>query len=494
MLARKSIRPHHAEPEVPHFYLWLDNQARQGTNTPLTITSPFDGKVVGMVSMAGRRHIREAISSSRKAFPMLKGMSRFQRSELLSRIVELLWESRTELVDAMVLEGGKPHMLAEQEFERTIATFGWAAEEVRRFAGEQIPLDGMSRGHGYEGYTRREPIGPILAITPFNFPLNLAAHKVAPALACGNPVILKPASNTPICAMILARIVTEAGFPPGSLNAMPMKHQDMSLLFESDDIKMVSFTGSPAVGWKLKQMAGKQRITLELGGNSGSYVDASADLGFAAKRLAAGGFAHAGQSCIAVQRIYAHKDIHDELQQLLLDATGRIKSGNPQQKDVLVGPMITPESAKRALSWIGDAVKGGARIECGGKMLAEGLGQVMAPTLLTNVKDSMRVCREEIFAPVITLSPVAGCEEAIQHINDSAYGLQAAIFSNDARNIQYAIANLETGGVVVNDVPTFRVDMMPYGGSKASGLGREGIRSAMMEMSEEKMVVTRLSE
>jgi len=492
MQAAKKLDQGHIESEAPHFYLWLDNRAHEGASSPLTITSPYDGRVVGEVSVAGRRHIREAIVSCRKAFPMLKEMSRFQRSQMLAKVVHLLEESRTELVDTMILEGGKPRMFAEQEFERTVATFSWAAEEAKRFSGEIIPMDGMARGKGYQGYTRREPIGTVLAITPFNFPLNLVAHKVAPALACGNPVIVKPATNTPICALILARIISEAGFPPGSLNAMPMKHQDMSLLFESDEIKMVSFTGSPEVGWKLKQKIGKQRITLELGGNSGTYIDASADLEFAAGQLAVGGFAHAGQSCIAVQRIYAHQSICEELKTLLLEATAKTKVGNPQQKDTVTGPMITTESAKRVMSWIREAEKNGAVIECGGTLLDEGIGQVIRPTLLTHVKDSMRVCSQEVFAPVITLAPVADCEEAIRRINDSAYGLQAAIFSNDVRNIQYAIEHLEAGGVIVNDIPTYRVDHMPYGGSKASGLGREGIRSAMLEMTEEKMVVTRL--
>jgi len=493
MLAHKLRGPAHSELELPHFYLWLDNEARQGMPTTLKIESPFDGKPVGTVSLAGRRHIREAIISSQRAFENLKGMSRDQRARLLARVVELLNDSRTELVDAMILEGGKPRMFAEQEFERTITTFGWASEEARRFCGEQVPMDGMSRGQGYEGYTRREPIGTIFAITPFNFPLNLVAHKVAPALACGNPVILKPASNTPITALILARIISEAGFPPGSLNAMPMRHADISLLFESDDVKMVSFTGSPQVGWHLKQMVGKQRITLELGGNAGTYVDEHTDIEFAAKQLAMGGFAHAGQSCISVQRIFAHEAVYTELLEKLVTATKKTKAGNPHHKDVVTGPLITAESTQRVLTWIREAEKNGARIECGGKLLELGQGRIIEPTLLTRVKDSMRICRQEVFGPVMTLTPVNSCEEAIGRINDSDYGLQAAIFSHDIRNIQYAVEHLEVGGVIINDVPTYRVDHMPYGGTKGSGLGREGIRSAMLEMSEEKMVVTRLS-
>lgn len=493
MLAHKTGIPANSEPEVPHFYLWLNSEARQGMSAPLEITSPFDGMLVGTVSIAGRRQIREAIVSSKAAFQNLKTMTRFQRSELLNRIVELLHDSRTELVDAMVLEGGKPRMFAEQEFERTLSTFSWASEEVKRFCGEQIPMDGMPRGRGYEGRTKLEPIGIILAITPFNFPLNLVAHKVAPALACGNPVILKPASNTPITALILARIVSEAGFPAGSLNVLPMRHQDIPMLLQSDDIKMVSFTGSSEIGWALKQLAGRQRITLELGGNSGTYVDESADLEFAAHQLAMGGFAHAGQSCISVQRIYAHKKIYEQFLNLLITATKKIKSGNPQSINVITGPLISAKSADRVLKWINEAEVNGAKIECGGKRLELGRGQVIEPTLLTHVKESMQVCCKEIFGPVITLSPVASCDEAISRINRSDYGLQAAIFSDDIRNIQYATEHLEVGGVIINDFPTYRIDHMPYGGSKGSGLGREGIRSAMLEMTEEKMIVTRLS-
>lgn len=493
MLARKSRVPANLEPEVPHFYLWLNNEARQGMSTPLEITSPFDGMLVGTVSISGRRQIREAIVSSKTAFQNLKNMTRFQRSKLLSRVVELLHDSRTELVDAMILEGGKPRMLAEQEFERSLSTFSWASEEIKRFCGEQIPMDGDARGRGYEGQTKREPIGIILAITPFNFPLNLMAHKVAPALACGNPVILKPASNTPITALIIARIVSDAGFPAGSLNVLPMRHQDVPVLLQSDDIKMISFTGSSEIGWALKRLAGKQRVTLELGGNSGTYVDENADLEFAAHQLAIGGFSHAGQSCIAVQRIFAHEKIYDQFLSLLIKETKKIKTGNPQSINVITGPLITAKSAERVLAWIHEAEASGAKVECGGKRIDSGKGQMIEPTLLTHVKESMQVCCKEVFGPVITLSPVSSCDEAISRINSTVYGLQAAIFSHDIRNIQYAIEHLEVGGVIINDFPTYRIDHMPYGGSKSSGLGREGVRSAMLEMTEEKMVVTRLS-
>lgn len=493
MFARKIETPANQDADTPHFYLWLNNEAREGVGKPLEVTSPFDGRCVGLVSVAGRRHIREAMMGSGKAHQTLKAMSRYQRAALLNKITALLHDSRAELVDAMILEGGKPRMFAEQEFERTLSTFSWASEEAKRFGGEQIAMDGMSRGKGYEGYTRREPIGIILAITPFNFPLNLVAHKVAPALACGNSVILKPASETPITALILARIIAEAGFPTGSLNVLPIHHQDVPILLQSHKIKMLSFTGSPESGWLLKKMADRQRVTLELGGNSGTFVDESADLEMAARLLTVGGFGHAGQSCISVQRIYAHQAIYDRLLELLIRETEKINVGNPQKKEVVTGPVINIKSANRILKWINEAVSQGAKIEHGGKRMDIGIGQVIEPTLLTNVKESMQVCSKEVFGPVITLAKVSDHKAAISRINQSDFGLQAAVFSHDLRTIQYAIKHLEVGGVIINDAPTYRVDHMPYGGMKASGLGREGIHSAMLEMTEEKMVVTHTS-
>ena len=493
MLAHKLDRPANSEPEVPHFYLWLNSQARQGMSTVLDVTSPYDGMLVGTVSIAGRRQIREALASSEQAFRQLKTMSRHHRAELLFSVVDRLNDAKTEFIDTLILEGGKPRMFAEQEFERTTTTFIWAAEEAKRFCGEQIPLDGMARGEGYEGYTRREPIGTIAAITPFNFPLNLVAHKVAPALATGNPVLLKPASSTPVSALLLARIISEAGFPAGSVNAMPIRHQDIPILLQNDAIKMLSFTGSPEIGWALKMLARKQRVTLELGGNSGSFVDESADLSWAAKRLAAGGFAHAGQSCIAAQRIYVHKKVYEPFLERLIENAKATKAGNPRDGDVITGPVITPSSAERILALIRKAETGGAQIACGGKRLKLGKGQVIQPTVLTHVKDSMQVCCKEVFGPVITVAPVENAEEAIRRINRSEFGLQAAVFSHDLHTIQYAVEALEVGGVVINDFPTYRVDQMPYGGTKNSGLGREGILSAMLEMTDEKMVITRKS-
>ncbi|OIO70626.1 MAG: aldehyde dehydrogenase [Zetaproteobacteria bacterium CG12_big_fil_rev_8_21_14_0_65_55_1124] len=479
-------------PKVPHFYLWIHGEARSGSES-FEVHNPYNDTCIASVSMAGPKEVRDAVESACKAAVTLSTMSRYARSTLLRDIAEGLSEARGEIIDALIVEGGKPRMFAEQELERSIAVFAWAAEEARRFCGSQIPMDGMQRGEGYEGYTRREPIGPVLGICPFNFPLNLVAHKVAPALAVGNPIIIKPASDTPISALLLARIVSDAGAPAGSLNVLPMAHNEVADLLAGDDIRMLSFTGSPDVGWALKKQVAKQRVCLELGGNSGTIVDASADLAFAAARCALGGFAQAGQSCIAVQRIYVQHSVYDDFLHLLKKETAKLGVGDPREDGTVVGPLINRATADRVLDWIRQAEKDGARIVLGGKRKRLGCGNIIEPTILTDVEEGMDVCRREVFGPVITLTPFEEFESAVGWVNRSDFGLQAAIFSFDARHIQYAVETLNVGGVVVNDFPTYRVDHMPYGGVKASGLGREGILPAMLEMSEEKMVVVRKS-
>jgi len=477
-------------PKAPHFYLWIHGEACPGSDS-FEVHNPYNDACVATVSMAGRKEVDQAVQSAHKAARDIARMSRHERGALLRSIAEALGEARAEMIDTLIVEGGKPRSFAEQEFERSLSVFLWAAEEARRFCGEQIPMDGMQRGEGYEGYTRREPIGPILGICPFNFPLNLVAHKLAPALAAGNPIIIKPASDTPISALLLARIVSEAGAPAGSLNVLPMPHREVARLLEGKDIRMLSFTGSPDVGWALKKQAVRQRVTLELGGNSGSIVDASADADFAASRCVLGGFAQAGQSCIAVQRIYVQQDIYKDFLAKLIHETGKLGVGDPRGDGVVVGPMINKQAADRVMTWIRNAKKQGAKVACGGKRRRLGAGNVIEPTVLTDVSEEMDVCRREVFGPVITVTPFEEIKSAVSWINRSEYGLQAAIFSNDMRHTQYAVDQLRVGGVVVNDFPTYRIDHMPYGGVKGSGLGREGIRPAMLEMTEEKMVVIR---
>ena len=476
---------------MPRFYLWLNGAACEGGGKPCTIRNPFDCKEVAEASVAEKKQIKRALSSSTKAFYHIRTTPRFARAEWLERIAKELDENYTEIVDTLIMEGGKPRMFAEQEVDRSIDVFHWAAEECRRFTGEQLPIDGMSRGKGYDGHTLREPIGPIFGICPFNFPLNLVAHKIAPALAAGNSIIIKPASNTPISALILARLASEAGVPPGGVNVLPMRHADTAMLFDSPAIKLISFTGSAEVGWQIKAAARKQRVILELGGNSGSIVAESADIEWAATRLALGGFAQAGQSCIAVQRIYAHQHIYDEFLKALKRATRQLRAGDPRDADTIVGPMIDEQAVERAESIIAKAKEQGARVVCGGKRLPLGCGNILEPTILSDVHEEMRAQKEEVFAPIITVSKVEHVTEAIRLINSSRFGLQAALFSNDLSQIQLSISDLQAGGVVINDFPTLRVDMMPYGGIKDSGLGREGIRSAMLEMSNEKTVLIR---
>jgi len=479
-------------PKAPHFYLWIDGEARS-SDTDFEVRNPFNDTCIATVSTAGHKQVVAAVDSARHAARVLAGMSRYARSVLLRDIAEGLSDARGEIIDTLIVEGGKPRMMAEQELERSLAVFSWAAEEARRFTGEVIPVDGMQRGEGYEGYTRREPIGPILGICPFNFPLNLVAHKVAPALAVGNPVIIKPASNTPISALLLGRIISEAGAPAGSVNVLPMPHEEVAGLLAGDDIRMLSFTGSPDVGWALKQQACRQRVSLELGGNSGTIVDTSADLAFAASRCALGGFGQAGQSCISVQRIYVHQTVYDAFLKLLKRETARLGVGDPRQDGIAIGPLINRAAVDRVYAAIKQAEKDGAKIVHGGKRRRMGCGNIIEPTILTDVDENMDVCRCEIFGPLVTVTPFADIETAIGWINHSDFGLQAAIFGFDMRNIRLAVESLKVGGVVVNDFPSYRVDHMPYGGVKHSGLGREGILPAMLEMSEEKMVVIRKS-
>jgi len=493
MLSKLSFASHPAnsEPEAPHFYLWLHGEAHKGISSHLNITNPFDGSLIATAAIAGRRQINEGIHSAKQALPNLASMPRSQRAKGLLNVAALLKEAYTELVDTLIMEAGKPRQLAEQEVKRCIDTFTYAAEEARRFCGKQIPLDGLSRGKGYEGYTRREAIGIIFGITPFNFPLNLMAHKVAPALAVACPIIIKPASNTAVSALILARIISEAGFPDGSVNVLPMRHRDISVLLQDDAIKMISFTGSASVGWALKRQAWKQKTTLELGGNAGVYIDQTADLNMAAKQLALSAFAFAGQSCISAQRIYVHQHVYDDFLILFTEETNQLNSGNPYDENTTVGPVINKESAARILLCIQEAISGGAKVVLGGQCLKLGKGLVISPTILTNVQESMHVCKQEIFAPVVTVSPVNDAKEAITRINTSEFGLQASIFSHDTRIIQQAISEIQCGGIIINDAPSFRSEQMPYGGIKNSGMGREGIHSAMLEMSVEKMIVTR---
>jgi glyceraldehyde-3-phosphate dehydrogenase (NADP+) len=449
------------------------------------ITSPFDRSIVAVVCEATRNDVETAIQSAVEAFAVTRKLSSFQRSAILRKIADRIRHRRDEFARTICQEAGKPIKVARGEVDRGIYTFEVAAEEASRIYGEYIPLDTLEATAGRWGLVRRFPIGPVFAITPFNFPLNLVAHKVAPAIAAGCPLILKPAPQTPVTSLMLAEVAHEAGLPEGALAVMPLSNDNAALLVADERIKLLTFTGSAPVGWSLKSKAGKKRVTLELGGNAGVIVHSDADLEYAAQRCVVGGFAYAGQTCISVQRILVERSICGKFSDLLVEGVRKLKSGDPMLEDTDIPPLIRESDAIRAVQWIDEAVKSGAKLLTGGKRN----GSFVEPTVLTNTNADMRVNCAEIFAPVVTVEPYDDFREAVREINHSDYGLQAGVFTHDARLIQFAFDELEVGGVIVGDVPSFRVDQMPYGGVKDSGLGREGLRYSIEDMTERKLMV-----
>ncbi len=467
------------------FYLngdWL-NHGRE-----VVITSPFDRSIVAVVNEATRDDVETAIQSGVEAFVATRKLTSHQRASILRKIADGIRHRHEEFARTICQEAGKPIKVARLEVDRGIYTFEVAAEEASRIYGEYIPLDTVEATAGRWGLVRRFPLGPVFAITPFNFPLNLVAHKVAPAIAAGCPLILKPAPQTPITSLMLAEVVQESGWPLGALAVLPLANDDASLLVSDDRIKLLTFTGSAAVGWALKSKAGKKRVTLELGGNAAVIVHSDADLSYAAQRCVVGGFAYGGQTCISVQRILVERSVCDKFTKLLLEGVHKLKSGDPMLEDTDIPPLIRESDAVRAAEWIDEAVHDGAKLLAGGKHH----GAFVEPTVLTNTSPDMRVNCAEVFAPVVTVEPYDGFRDAIHQVNHSAYGLQAGVLTNDARLIQMAFEELEVGGVIVGDVPSFRVDQMPYGGTKESGLGREGLRYSIEDMTELKLMVMAL--
>lgn len=452
------------------------------------IRSPFDQKAVGKTYLATKRDVEVAMVAAERAFLLTRQMPAFRRQEILQRVSAGIAAKKNEFARSIALEAGKPITTAHGEVERAIFTFQVAAEESTRINGEVLPLDLQAATAGRWGMVRRHPIGPIAAITPFNFPLNLVAHKLAPAMACGCPVVLKPAPQTPLTALLLADVVLDAGWPAGALHVLPLSNEDAALLVSDDRLKMLSFTGSARIGWALKAKTGKKRVTLELGGNAGVIIHSDADISHAAGRCVTGGFSYAGQSCISVQRVFVHQNIGRQFIEQLVAGVGKLKCGDPMDETTDVGPMIRESDAKRAEEWINEAVAGGAKLLCGGKRT----GSMLEPTVLTNTKPAMKVNCEEVFAPVLTVEAYDDFMDAVAQVNDSPYGLQAGLFTRDAALIFAAYEALEVGGLIVGDVPTFRIDHMPYGGVKDSGLGREGIRYAIEEMTERKLLVMNL--
>jgi len=455
---------------------------------PVEIRAPYDGAVIASVFQGRREHAEAAIAAAVKAFGTTRRLPAFERQRVLRRVSENIAERKQEFSRTMAQEAGKPIKAARTEVERAIFTFNVAAEESTRIYGEYLPLDWQEFTAGRWGIVRRFPLGPIAGITPFNFPLNLVAHKVAPAIAAGCPLVLKPAPQTPLTALLLAEAVQQAGWPDGGLNVLPLSNDDAGLLVTDERIKLISFTGSAAVGWQIKKNCGKKKVVLELGGNAGVIVHSDADLAYAADRCVAGGFAYAGQTCISVQRILVERTAFAKFTDLLLEGVKKLKIGDPLDDSTDLGPLIRESDAARASDWIQEAVRGGARLLCGGKRR----GPVLDPTVLTGTRPEMKVNCQEIFAPVVTVEPYDDFNQALKQINNSPYGLQAGLFTRDAKLIFNAYEELEVGGLIAGDVPAFRIDHMPYGGVKDSGLGREGLRYAIEEMTEPKLLVMNL--
>jgi acyl-CoA reductase-like NAD-dependent aldehyde dehydrogenase len=448
------------------------------------IINPFDNSVVGKVALAGNEDIETAITRAESAFRVTRSLQSYERYEVLSSIASGIRKEKEEFVLGLVAEVGKPLAAANVEVERSITTFQYAAEEAKRLGGDVVPLDITAAGQNRYGIVRRFPLGVILGISPFNFPLNLVAHKVAPAIASGNSFLLKPATQASLTSLRLAKIIETSGYPAGAFSVIPCTNALAEGLVQDERIKLFSFTGSPAIGWSLKAKSGKKKVLLELGGNAGVIVDKTADLDLAVRKNLLGAFVYSGQVCIKVQRIYVHADIFDEYVERFLAATMSLPVGDPGRTDTVVGPVINSDAVDRIIAWIGEAVRLGAKVLAGGGHV----GRVIEPTVLLNVPPEAKVFCTEVFGPVVTLHKFHSMAEAVEGVNASQYGLQAGLFSNDYSNILYAYNHLEVGAVIINENPTFRVDNMPYGGVKDSGFGREGVRYAIEEMTEPKML------
>jgi len=452
------------------------------------IRSPYDGTLVARVAQGRKEHAEAAIAAAVKAFGTTRRLPAFERQRILRQIVAFMIERKEEFARTLAQEAGKPIKAARTEIERSIFTFTVAAEESTRIHGEYLPLDWQEFTAGRWGIVRRFPLGPIAGITPFNFPLNLVAHKVAPAIAAGCPIVLKPAPQTPLCSLLLAECVQQAGWPDGGLSVLPLSNEDAGLLVTDERIKLISFTGSVPVGWDIKRRAGKKKVVLELGGNAAVLVHSDADVAYAAERCVVGGFAYAGQTCISVQRILVEQSVYGKFTDLLIEAVKQLKTGDPMDESTDVGPLIRESDAIRTTAWIDEAVRAGARLLCGGRRTHN----VVEPTILTGTKPDMKVNCQEIFGPVVTVEPYQNFDQALRQVNNSVYGMQAGIFTRDAKLLFHAYEELEVGSVIAGDVPSFRIDHMPYGGVKDSGLGREGLRYAIEEMTEPKLLVMNL--
>jgi len=485
-LCREQKRRGEVKMAARSYPYYLANRAVAGDQV-LEVSDKYSGEVFARVARAGPEAIEAAIQAAVDAAPAMAALRPYQRGAVLEHCAARFRERSDELAEILCLEAGKPIRDARGEVTRLIDTFKVAAGEATRWGGEVMNLEISPRARGYTGMWRRYPIGPCSFITPFNFPLNLAAHKVAPAIAAGCPFVLKPAERTPIGAVIIGEVLAETELPEGAFSILPAEVEDAAPFTRDPRLRLLSFTGSRQVGYMLKEQAGAKKVVLELGGNAACIVEPDSDLDDAVERIVFGAFYQSGQSCISVQRLLVHEEIYDRLAAKLVERAGELVVGDPRREETFIGPVISEADAERLLEWVQEAVEAGGRVLVGGRRK----GALVEPTVVEGTPPECRLEGEEAFGPVISLRKYREFREALAETNRSRYGLQAGIFTRDIRKIQLAWDTLEVGGVVINDVPSFRVDNMPYGGVKESGLGREGIRYAMEDMSEVRLLVIR---
>lgn len=455
------------------------------TTTELKIYSSYNKELIATTYLAGVEELEESISKAQSIQAELANMPSHKRYAVLMQIADSLKIERQHLATILAREAGKPLRYALGEIDRAMQTFIVAAEETKRLPKEYLSLDWTPAGEGKQGLVKFFPIGLVAGIAPFNFPLNLAVHKIAPAIAAGNPIILKPARSTPLSTLELAKIIDQTLLPKGAVSILPMDRVSGNQLVTDPRFKLLSFTGSPSVGWRMKEQAQKKKVLLELGGNAGVIVSETAELNNAVNKCLSGAFAYSGQVCIHVQRIFVHEKIFTAFAEKMVEKTKKLIQGAPEEIETEISAMIDQENAERVENWVNEAIENGAKVLCGGKRI----GNFFEPTILTDTKPDMKVCALEIFGPVISIEKFSDFKQAVHFINDSEYGLQAGIFTNQLDEMNFAFKHLEVGGVIINDVPTFRVDHMPYGGVKNSGLGREGVKYAISEMMEPKLLV-----
>ena len=471
------------------YRMLVEGKWETGTET-ISVVDKYSDEVIGTVPAAGKTDVERAIGAAAKAFPAYAQLPAHRRGKILARTAELLEKYQEDIATMISREAGKAWKFSLLEVARAIETFQFAAEEAKRIHGETVPMDASAGGENRMGFYIRTPVGVIGAISPFNFPLNLVGHKVAPALAAGNTVVLKPATTTPLTAVRLGEILMEAGLPDGVFNLVFGGGGTVGDWLVTDPrVAKITFTGSPPVGERIMSRAGLKKVTLELGNNSGTIIEEDADIDQAVPRCVVSSFANSGQICISLQRLYLHEKIADQFTEKFLAATARLKVGNPLDRDCDVGPMISEEEAERAESWMKEAVAQGAKVLIGGKRE----GNMLWPTVMTDVKPDMKVMCQEAFAPQVSLVRHRSFQEALELLADSPYGLQAGIYTRDIKKAFQAIQRVDVGGMMVNDTSIFRVDQMPYGGNKMSGIGREGVRFAIEEMTNIRMVCFNLT-